>query len=161
MEIGTLLDVITVVIVFALVSQKITKSVVKWLFGKILKTAINLAETKNELHKKAVAKERPSLLAVAAKKKELGFITHIIGVAELIIFAILMVLLIHEELTFLELISSFLKFVGAWIGIKTLGSYNQWAGAIFGRACFYLFLIGTLLNIIFAVLMGMVLALLL
>lgn len=100
-------------------------------------------------------KEITAIFLVKQKKRELNFITTIIGAAEILIFAGLTILVIKTpNLDILEGVNEVGKFSGAWIALKIIGGYRPWTGAVFGRAYFYVFLIGSILNIMFAIIIG-------
>jgi hypothetical protein len=142
-----------------LISQLVASKVVGKFSNKILETAedLKIKNLENEKYKEALDKEFSSLGDIEDKKKRLGFITIIIGVGEVIIFSLLTLFLIKNSLDFLGGAKYFFSFLGGWLAIKTLGNYQQWAGPIFGRACFYTFFIGTFLNILFSVVLGFLL----
>ena len=113
---------------------------------------------KDEEHKEnnELRKEVSNLRTVKDKKELLGFITIVISLIEVIIFSFLLIFLKKEygQDTF-EIVSSFSKFFGVWVVVKTIGNFGQWSGPNLGRASFYVFLIGTLLNIASAILLGL------
>jgi hypothetical protein len=158
MEIFILLQIIFIFTAFAVISQLFISFIVKRIFNQIVDVSQKLKD-KNEYKESDIRKEAANLDVVKAKKRKLGFITCIIGTGELLVFGSLVAILIENyQFNFLDKVGIFFKFLGVWVGIKTLGNYQQWAGAIFGRACFYLFIIGTLLNILFAIGFGMILS---
>jgi small-conductance mechanosensitive channel len=117
-------------------------------------------KTKECLDDSTITKEVANLKFIKIKKEKLGFITKIIGVIEIALFAFLVILLIKKYNNQFSngLIFDYVKLFGGWIAIKTLGNYGQWSGAVLGRACFYVFLLGTLLNVFFGLLLGIGLA---
>jgi|GEM_PF-3511389 hypothetical protein len=48
--------------------------------------------------------------------------------------------------------------VAAWLGIKIVGSYQQWSSVVLGRAYYYIFLIGSWVNIGVAIFTGWLLS---
>jgi hypothetical protein len=86
----------------------------------------------------------------------LRFIRSYIGWLEIIFFAALtFVLCKYGNLT--NIVDGY-KIVGvsasAWITLKIFGNYQQWGTPIVGRVLFYIFLIGTIMNISAAVALG-------
>jgi hypothetical protein len=55
---------------------------------------------------------------------------------------------------FYEIIKTLSLVISGWVALKIFGNFQQWSGAVFGRATFYSFLIGTFLNIGSAILIG-------
>lgn len=53
-----------------------------------------------------------------------------------------------------DLAEKLFKLGFAWIGIKTLGSYNLWTNSHYSRANFYVFLIGSVINIVISIGLG-------
>ncbi len=80
-------------------------------------------------------------------------IVKIIGFFEIIIFGLLSLILLNNDggLIFSQ---NLLTIIGAWLGIKVIGNYQQWSDPILGRAVFYVFLIGTLVNIFAGIILG-------
>jgi len=97
-----------------------------------------------------------STASMLLKKREGADFTPIIGSLEFIIFAGLTYLLIKNNYggSFLEIIKILATFVSGWIALKIFGSYQQWKGTILGRSCFYIFLIGSVLNIALVIFLG-------
>ena len=87
------------------------------------------------------------------KKEYLGFITKIIGYFESIFFIILTVITFQYSTLNYSFIFSV---AGVWIGLKIFGSYQQWSGVVLGRATFYIFLIGSILNIMGSIMLGFI-----
>jgi hypothetical protein len=153
--------IIIIFLFFAFISQKITACCVNFLFDRIYKTSQKLkkqiAESK-EKNDSSIFVEADNIATIKEKKKDLGLITKIVGITEMFIFGVLTAILLENYYSdtnnFVNLTGIFLKFLGAWVGLKTLGNYQQWGGAIFGRACFYTFIIGTFISIIFGILFG-------
>ncbi|MCL5960387.1 MAG: hypothetical protein M1358_13950 [Chloroflexi bacterium] len=149
---------IVISIVYLTISQRIVKFVVDKLFDCVVATAKDLA-TKQEYEKSTLAQETANLEPIRAKRKDLGFITTVIGVGEAVVFGSFTLLLAHKyRADFFIEITTLLQSIVLWVGVKTLGNYGQWSGAVLGRACFYTFLVGTFINIVFAILLGFGLA---
>lgn len=111
----------------------------------------------NRYYKDLIEKEVHPFLLLREKREGLGFITRLIGWFEIVLFAGLLVLILQ----FPSNISSpvdVVKILGGafagWLAIKVVGSYGQWSGPVFGRATFYLFLIGSIANFVGAILIG-------
>jgi hypothetical protein len=141
-------------------AQCIVQKIVRCIFDKIRDSIPYIKDkTKNEewYEKSDFEKESANLYFIDVKKEKLSFITKIISYLELITFALATFLLLNNLNNNSPILIDLVKFAGAWIAIKTIGSYNQWSGAIFGRAYFYTFFIGSILNIILAISIGYIL----
>lgn len=90
------------------------------------------------------------------KREKLFFITKTVSFIEFFAFFIAIVIFKSHHISNFEVFLSISKFAGAWFAIKSVGSYGQWSGSILGRATFYTFLLGTIMNIGIAVLLGLV-----
>lgn len=157
-----IIDIICIVYTIS-AAQFLVRKIVGLLMDKITKVGEELeneAKEKDYYNDSSLKKELADLKFIKIKRERLGFITIIIGIIEIIAFGFLNFLLIHKYDTYLsyDITFGFLKFFGAWMAIKTLGNYGQWAGSVLGRACFYAFIIGTFLNILFGFLLGLGLA---
>ena len=118
-------------------------------------------EEKTEELKQAALEEINSIKAkfgserfTEYRTKRLGYITHIVGVAEILFFGILVVLLIKNNETLLVSGGYFLRVFGSLLAIKTAINYDQWSHPIAGKAYLYISIIGTFVNIIFAIFLG-------
>jgi len=158
------ITIITIFVVSVIISQLCTGKVVKCIKRTIKKSSedllINL-ETSNEFKNAEKAKDLIRLGIYNMKaddklKERLNFLTQIIGLIEFIIFGFLTIYLFNNEQIIFEKIKFFLIVFAGWFGLKAFGNYQQWGHEIFGRALFYNFLIGTLINIFFAVMFGLV-----
>lgn len=98
-----------------------------------------------------IEKETNSFFLIQHKKIRLGFITRIVGYFEIVLFSVFTYVLVCLSEEFLPILNFLAVAVSGWLAIKIFGSYQQWSGAIFGRATFYVFLIGSLMNIIGAI----------
>jgi len=153
----TILFSILAYVFIVFISQLLASCTVKKLLKKITETAEYLASQK-QYKNSNIGLDLVNLKTAQAKREKLGFITKTVGVAEFTVFSFLTILLIQNYQTdILEGIKIFSTFIGSWLAIKTLGNYQQWSGPILGRACFYTFIIGTFINIIFAILLGFIL----
>lgn len=150
-----------VVLILSLMgAQFVVGKLVSFLFKKII-DSINSIEkgTKNKKWYKDsdFQKESANLFFIEDKKKHVGFITKIIGYIELVAFAGLMFLLFRlYNYNIQEVLIVSVKFIGGWLAIKTIGNYQQWSGGIFGRAYFYIFFIGSIMNIMLGIIIGYV-----
>ena len=88
------------------------------------------------------------------RTRKLGYFSQIIGYSEIIFFGGLIVILISNEMTLIKGGDYFFKVFGGWLAVKTVSNYDQWSHIIAGKAYFYITIFGTLINIGFAVLMG-------
>lgn len=151
--------IIIISIAYILIIQLLVGRVVNNFYDKVAETAIELQKKKNtdegriKYKESGIDKEADDIKMIKEKKKELGFITITVGIFEILGFGFLTVLLLGKYI-YAEVFIALFKYIGGWIAIKALGNYGQWSGAILGRACFYIFIIGTFLNIISAILLG-------
>ena len=106
---------------------------------------------KSELIGDRAKEEIENLDNIKIKRGKLGRITQAIGYFEFIFFAafVLLAILFLRE-SFVNMFFQLIPIAGGWIALKVFGSYQQWSGAVFGRASFYIFLLGSILNIILA-----------
>jgi len=115
-------------------------------------------------------KENPTLLndfqrehfnfeLILKKKHFVGYLTRVIGYFELILFTGLTILLFRfADGDVSEKAKGFAILAGGWIALKIFGAYKQWSGAVLGRTYFYNFLIGSIINILLAAVLGFVFA---
>jgi hypothetical protein len=96
--------------------------------------------------------EVKDLRTLEERKRHLGLLTNLVGALEFGAFHYLTLLKLSGNSSTLLDGASIITLVFAWVGIKTVGNYQQWAGGNFGRAMFYVFLLGTFINIFLAVL---------
>lgn len=80
-------------------------------------------------------------------------ITKFVGLLEISIFSISTIIFFRQE-SYIPGIEFLVKLVGGWLAIKVIGNYKQWEGSFLGRAIFYNFILGTFINIILGILMG-------
>ena len=120
--------------------------VYEWFHGEVI-------ELKNILKGLRVGEEVEDFENIKTKRGKLGIITKVVGYFEFIFFGILvlMMTLFFRE-SFTEAVFQLLPIMGGWIALKVFGNYHQWSGAVFGRASFYIFLLGSVLNIGIAIL---------
>ncbi len=87
-----------------------------------------------------------------ASKGGVRNLVKIVGCLEIIFFSILTLcaLVKYRHFNFEELKIA----IGAWLTLKVIGNYKQWSDAILGRAIFYVFLLGTMINLILGILVG-------
>jgi len=71
-------------------------------------------------------------------------------------FAGINYVLLENSATLFDAEKQLLTTLGAWLAIKTVGSYQNWGDPRLGRATYYRFLIGTLLNIVFGIVLGFI-----
>lgn len=130
-----------------------------WISNKLYRSILQAGDELVELHPdgKSISQEIENLKIFEDKRVKLSFITKIISITEFIVFATsVIILVIHHKNDYYQVFLDVSKFLGVWLAIKTLGSYGQWSAIIFGRASFYTFLICTLINIFFAIILGLV-----
>lgn len=101
-------------------------------------------------------KESTDLFLISKRREIINYVTIIIGVIEILLFGGLTFILIQENYSFFDIFSKLSNFAAVWIALKIFGNYHQWAGSIFGRIHFYIFFIGSILNILFAILIGQI-----
>jgi len=145
---------ILISIFWLILSQICARFVTGSLLNKIKSTLKELVK-KEELKPNSLDDDLSNLKIIEEKKKSLSFITIIIGIIEFIIFCLISIFIILKNLNnFLDMPVPFVQVLGGWLAIKTIGNYNQWSSPILGRAYFYTFFIGTMVNIIFATILG-------
>lgn len=105
--------------------------------------------------------ESTGIFLLSEKKKSLKFITTIIGILEVLIFGFIAFLSTKNGDGICKSFSTLFTFSIAWIALKIFGNYQQWAGAVFGRTNFYIFLLGSVLNIFGAIFIGFLASLIL
>lgn len=126
--------------------------------NKLLEKSIDdifKADKCKELHKKfleCLEATKDSFNAVKIVRQGTGLITKIIGIFENAFFATLMILaLSYPQLDFKDVV----LITGGWIGLKVVGNYENWSDSVIGRSAFYIFLIGSLFNIMCSFLLGL------
>ena len=95
-------------------------------------------------------KEADGFKLFQVKKIHLGYITKIIGYFESFFFIIVTAVILFNGLG-VEMLPTI---AGGWIALKIFGNFQQWSGVVLGRATFYIFLIGSLVNIILSAGLG-------
>lgn len=150
-----------IIILSVIGSQWLVRLTVKKLNKRIEEVSLILRQGVEKSSKSDFGKESDDFKMILKTKEGLGFITNIIGLIEMIIFSGFTILLTqHYSNNFFEIIIALVKVSGGWLALKIFGSYHQWSGAVLGRAYFYVFLMGSIINIFFSVIMGYVLWLL-
>ena len=146
-----------IIILSAYIAQKITRVVIRCLNKEIKDAIPKLKEYSRNQNLTCTGLDKEVnifYLLEDKKKEELGFITRIIGWFEAIVFATLAIIIINNSA---KNVLDIIKFLGiaasGWIALKIFGNYQQWSGAILGRSVFYIFLIGSIINILVAVVM--------
>lgn len=132
--------------------QSLVKLIIGYLnrrIGKFLPELLRMAEDK-KLDTKGLEEEVNNFQLLTLGKEGLSFITPIIGFMEMIFFGSLAVFADEASL-----LTTLLTSAGVWLGIKALGNYSQWHGSILGRNTFHIVLIGSIVNIALAVLIGL------
>lgn len=129
--------------------------------GKLEKDILEAAEA-HAVKEEAVREFSIFKANIKAVKRGLKIIRTTIGAFELVLFATFTVIAIEAY----GLSKSFevVKFIGisasGWIALKIFGNYQQWSGPFLGRPIFYIFLIGSILNIAGGVILGLSISLL-
>lgn len=137
--------------------QEITSRVVRVL-NKSVEHFIEIKKNKKENVEEFTKndnfeKEIEGFELIQGKKEYLGFITKIIGYFEVTFFIVLTVIILkYSPENYIYILSV----AGAWIGLKIFGSYQQWSGVVLGRATFYIFLIGSIINIVGSIALGLI-----
>ncbi|MFC1629728.1 hypothetical protein ACFL11_00670 [Patescibacteria group bacterium] len=164
---------IALLLVFVFLEQKIIKKYSDCLKEKTFESIDALYEEAkkehNEYDLRDFRKEKINLelTKIEENSKELKefnlkWVTYTVGVLEVIMFVALAFFLMKEKGNSFNLekipkiIMEIAKYAGGWLGLKIVGNYQKWSGAIFGRANFYKFLLPSILNIILAVIIGFV-----
>lgn len=125
--------------------------ILEWFRGKIKKFIEGTKKTEFvscENYKKSLR----SANLIKEREKNLGWITKIVTIIELIMFGGLTLLLILEknfqkDFQILGTMKTFGAFLGGWLGIKVLSSHGAWSDPIAGKAYYHISLFGTLLNV--------------
>lgn len=91
------------------------------------------------------------------KKSKMKFLTSTISYLESFFIFTVTILLFYNLDFYTERIFMLLQVIGGYVGIKTIGSFGQWNDKYLGRTSFYLFLLGTIINIILSVAIGIAL----
>lgn len=149
--------------------QCLVRKFINWLNGQIdkadghIRNSLSIEQGIKELKERNsnlsdFYQESTNLFLIKKKKEKLNFITTIIGVIEIALFGGLAFILVQKNYSFYEIFNTLTTFAGGWIALKVIGNYQQWSGAVFGRACFYIFFMGTIFNIVIAILIGLVAA---
>lgn len=112
-------------------------------------------ETKIELQKELDVFE---LLKLSKDKHT--WLNTLMGNIEFVLFALATVLILtsYNNLFRYDASSRLFIITAGWLGIKIVGNYGQWSGDIYGRATYYMFFLGSILNIGFGIMIGSVLA---
>lgn len=152
----TTLTLAIVFIVFAIIWQGVVRSCMYFFNSRIEKSMDTIAtELENDDYKETlIQNEIEPFKLIKFKKSQLGFISKAVGAIELFIFYALTLTLYITEVSDVEKLQYVITIFFAWMALKIFGNYQQWSGAIFGRATFYAFLIGSILNIGGAVAVG-------
>jgi len=143
-----------------LISQLFVRNLLGWFNRQVEKSTPALKEVADRIKAEGAntdgfRSELASIYLVNYKRKRLWMFASIIGAFETIFFisATLISLTIFYPDPF-ETLVIMVKFVAGWIAMKTIGNYQQWAGAVFGRIFFYIFIIGSLINTTLAIIAG-------
>lgn len=91
---------------------------------------------------------------VEKTRTKIGLITNMIGIIEAVLFTGLTIILLFKGDWFITL-QTLGVFAGGWIGLKIVGNYKHWEHVVAGRASFYVFFIGSLLNIFLSIAIGL------
>jgi hypothetical protein len=152
MPIGISLFVSVSIFLAIAVQERIVPTYVDWLNKKIKsKMLLMMAAHKEDTYSKILTDEIRPFELVGEKKQELYIITKIIGYFEFFLFFTSTLILFSLQAKGLDILQTLGVLISGWLAIKIFGSYQQWSGPVFGRATFYVFLTGSLLNILFAV----------
>jgi hypothetical protein len=153
---NTLLLLITLAVIYTI--QFATHSLVKYLNGHIRKFIKSVSKEEEFKESETFKREVENFNLISIKKEYVGFIPKIIGWFENILFIVLTIVILNFQYENLHLgsIQIIGGFVAGWMTLKIFGNYEQWAGPILGRAQFYIFLIGTVFNILLSILWGVV-----
>lgn len=142
--------------------KKICELAKKLMDGKVKLMSVKKPE--DLTRQSGLDKEYAAMVFLNAQREEINYFTRIISCIELILFGGLAFVLYSEDVQGSHVILSkehiliLLTAFGAWMALKVFGSYGQWSGWVFGRATYYLFLIGSIANCVVSVIIGFVLA---
>lgn len=166
---STILLVITILIFLMgfFTAKKLVRFVIKKLDDRIENYIDEEKPGKRfEVAENDIEKEIAIFRILLRKKREtkLGSITVIIGFIEFLTFTMFttIILLNTDNLSqnLYQVVSRIGIVIPAWIALKIFGGYKQWSGAILGRSTYYIFLIGSIINILAGIFIGTVLYLL-
>ncbi len=151
---------ITVFVVF----NKGISFLLKYLYGLVINKGDELFKEidkdKNIAAKKTddVKDELDNLKILESKRQLAGFLTKMICFIEFALIAFTTCLAFVEifprEKRLLETFTPIMFVIAGWLAIKIFGNYQQWSGIVFGRSTYYIFLTGTVLNIVLSILIG-------
>ncbi|MFH0792096.1 MAG: hypothetical protein V1905_02685 [bacterium] len=141
-------------------SQWFVRSLLGWLNGQVEKSIPDLKITADKMKAEGADTENfeeeiAGIYLVRHKRKQLWIFASIIGAMETVFFvsATLVTLIVFFPDPF-EAMSTIIKFVAGWLAMKSIGSYRQWTGTVFGRIYYYIFIIGSLANTTLAITAG-------
>lgn len=150
---------VLIIITFGTASQCLARAATKSLYEKIKNVAKEMSDNNDD--NSELKMESDSLNVLEDKRKKLGFITMIVSLIEFTIFTVATIFILTKfNIEYYEIFKIISLVFGGWFAIKIIGNYGQWSGIYFGRATFYTFLIGTLINVVCGVLLGWILLLL-
>lgn len=86
-------------------------------------------------------------------REKLWYLTKFVSYFESIFVASVAYLSIIHKGLFEGMVMT-LYVIAAWMAIKVFGNYGQWADSVVGRVYYYIFIIGSILNISIAVIVG-------
>lgn len=129
---------------------------VSWKFDQYLLTRVKEIEEERILidTNQELLEEVRNFKKIRKAKDKFDLLRFIIGVLESAFFIFIAIIFLNKEGLGAGFFLIIAKAAGAWIALKIFGNYSQWKGMIMGRAHFYIFLIGSLLNILFSVIVG-------
>jgi hypothetical protein len=153
------------VILFLIICQESIKKIVKSLNEKIKKGIPELESALEKLKNKEIdfkytksefKKEKGTFYLLEEKKSinDFHFLTKTIGWFEIFFFASTTIILLKYGKNFIDSFQFLMITAAGWIGLKIFGNYQQWSGKFLGRSVFYIFLIGSIVNILGAIGIG-------
>lgn len=148
MPINYPLAVLIIIAIYIL--QTITQSLVRSLNNSVEKLIKSHGSDEKGPKNAEFEREASSFMLFQTKKTHLRYITKIIGYFESFLFVMVTTIILFRG----ENLGLVLTISGGWIALKIFGNYQQWSSVVLGRALFYIFLIGSLFNIILSILLG-------
>ena len=146
-----ILYIVSLIVTQEMVVSKITKHLNRKVFdvGRTLK--YNTDDNKDN---------KKNLMNLADVRERLCFITKLISYFEAVLIMSLSYFIFLSDKPTVDAVMLILSAVAGWMAIKIIGNYSQWSDYAIGRSTYYVFLIGSILNILIAIIFGLALSLL-
>lgn len=145
---------ITTSIILVFIFQEIIKFIIKFIHDDVGYKLTKIKNRKKGYRNKELLKSIDSYISYENIRNNMKYLTSIVSYFESLFIVFIMVFLFSDLYFSIEKIFIFVQIIGGYLGIKTIGSFGQWNDLYLGRTNFYLFLIGSIINIIFSLLIG-------